>query len=118
MHKKHTTWRILKDAYATRAINLEDVVDDKAPYDELKVDKEMKKVVVESCREDCASILVVATLIATVTFVAAFTILRDLRTKGKNVGMAALIGKSVLQVFLLADTSVMVGSEIAISIVS
>ncbi|KAK8481312.1 hypothetical protein V6N11_047298 [Hibiscus sabdariffa] len=78
VYKKHGTWAILKSAYATRAISLEDVVDR-----EWKVDEELKRTLFQTIREECTAMLVVATLIATVTFAAAFTVPRGLITAGQ-----------------------------------
>ncbi|KAK8506646.1 hypothetical protein V6N12_013460 [Hibiscus sabdariffa] len=112
VYKKHGTWAILKSAYATRAISLEDVVDR-----EWKVDEELKRTLFQTIREECTAMLVVATLIATVTFAAAFTVPRGLITAGPDVGKATLIRKPAFKAFVLTNTCAMLLSTAAICIV-
>ncbi|TYH06913.1 hypothetical protein ES288_A08G190800v1 [Gossypium darwinii] len=109
--QKHLTLKALKRSYAKRAVNPKDVVDNvQFSYDEVeKVGERGGK----KSREMAQIISVMATLIATFTFTAAFTIPGGFISDGPDEGMAILIKKSAFKAFVITDTIAMTSSMTA-----
>ncbi|KAG8486612.1 hypothetical protein CXB51_020097 [Gossypium anomalum] len=108
---QHLTLKALKRSYAKRAVNPKDVVDNvQFSYDEVeKVGERGGK----KSREMAQIISVMATLIATFTFTAAFTIPGGFISDGPDEGMAILIKKSAFKAFVITDTIAMTSSMTA-----
>ncbi|KAH7843914.1 hypothetical protein Vadar_022306 [Vaccinium darrowii] len=64
------------------------------------------------------TIILVATLIATVTFAAAFTMPGGFDTSADNLGVATLVKKAALKVLILSDTFAMGCSIVVVFLLS
>ncbi|XP_022732194.1 protein ACCELERATED CELL DEATH 6-like [Durio zibethinus] len=109
--QKHLTLKALKRSYAKRAINPNDVVDNEE-FSYVEVGKVAERGGKKS-REMAQIISVMATLIATFTFTAAFTIPGGFINNGPDEGMATLIRKSAFKAFVITDTIAMTSSMTA-----
>ncbi|XWS11163.1 hypothetical protein CRYUN_Cryun38cG0060100 [Craigia yunnanensis] len=105
--QKYLTLKVLKSSYKKRAINPGEVVDPKAQF---SVDD-------KKSREMAQTISLMATLIATFTLTAAFTIPGGFKSGGEDVGVALLISKAAFQAFVVTDTIAMTSSITAAVIV-
>ncbi|MBA0826860.1 hypothetical protein Goarm_011675 [Gossypium armourianum] len=109
--QKHLTLKALKRSYAKRAVNPKDVVDNvQFSYDEVE---KVGEIGGKKSREMAQIISVMATLIATFTFTAAFTIPGGFISDGPDEGMAILIKKSAFKAFVITDTIAMTSSMTA-----
>ncbi|XVF13490.1 hypothetical protein REPUB_Repub08aG0212200 [Reevesia pubescens] len=113
--QKHLTLKALKRSFAKRAINPKDVVDN-AEFHHVEVEKVVERGGKKS-REMAQIISVMATLIATFTFTAAFTIPGGFINEGPDEGMAILIKRSAFKAFVIADTIAMTSSMTAAVVV-
>ncbi|OMP03356.1 hypothetical protein COLO4_10465 [Corchorus olitorius] len=107
--QKHLTLKALKNSYKRRAINLADVSEN-AEFSE-EIDKDSKS------RAMAQTISVMATLIATFTFTAAFTLPGGLKSDLPDEGTALLITRAAFQAFVISDTIAMTTSITAAVIV-
>ncbi|XWS11167.1 hypothetical protein CRYUN_Cryun38cG0060500 [Craigia yunnanensis] len=105
--QKYLTLKVLKSSYKNRAINPGEVVDPKAQFSVNDI----------KSREMAQTISLMATLIATFTFTAAFTLPGGFKSAGKDGGVALLISKAAFQAFVVTDTIAMTSSITAAVIV-
>ncbi|GMJ10280.1 hypothetical protein like AT4G03500 [Hibiscus trionum] len=96
--QKHLTLKTLKSSYRKRA---RDLLQDGGLHD-----TEVKKAnkIGQKSREMATTLLLMATLIATFTFTAAFTIPGGFKNEDPDEGMAVLIGKSAFKAFVVTDS--------------
>ncbi|KAK6269809.1 hypothetical protein POUND7_006914 [Theobroma cacao] len=112
--QKHLTLKALKSAYKQKIINPEDFPENTQLID-VKVERpnsDDKKI-----RDMAQIISVMAPLIATFTFTAAFTIPGGFVSDGPDKGLAMLISKSAFQAFVISDAIAMTSSITAAVIV-
>ncbi|XVF03995.1 hypothetical protein REPUB_Repub05bG0042200 [Reevesia pubescens] len=107
--QKHLTLKALKTSYKRRAINLEAFENAEFGYPKLQKDSKSRAM--------AQTISVMATLIATFTFTAAFTIPGGFNNNGPDEGMATLISIKAFQAFIIIDTIAMSSSITAAVIV-
>ncbi|XP_034677667.1 protein ACCELERATED CELL DEATH 6-like [Vitis riparia] len=103
--KKQRTIEILNAASARQAKKLEGIL-------------EQKDLIIESIRykrrkEMVGTLIVMATLVATVTFTAAFTLPGGIQSEGPHQGMAVLTRKAAFKAFIVTDTVAMTTSMTA-----
>ncbi|KAL9441593.1 hypothetical protein AB3S75_020150 [Citrus x aurantiifolia] len=101
--QKHLTIKALRAAYAKRALYPEDIRENRRFYkDEGEKGKEMAQ-----------TLSVMATLIATFTFTAAFTIPGGFKSDDPDAGMATLLGRASFQAFVITDAIAMTSAMTA-----
>ncbi|XP_022753946.1 protein ACCELERATED CELL DEATH 6-like [Durio zibethinus] len=96
--QKHLTLKTLKSSYTTRA---GDLLQD-GGFIDMEVERSNK--IGQRSREMSTTLLLMATLIATFTFTAAFTIPGGFRNNDPDEGMAALISRSAFKAFVISDS--------------
>ena len=99
------TIEILKAASAKQAKKLEGILEQEDLIIESIRDKRRK--------EMAGTLIVMATLVATVTFTAAFTLLGGIQSEGPHQGMAVLTRKAPFKAFIVTDTVAMTTSMTA-----
>ena len=99
------TIEILKAASAKQAKKLEGILEQEDLIIESIRDKKRK--------EMAGTLIVMATLVATVTFTAAFTLLGGIQSEGPHQGMAVLTRKAAFKAFIVTDTVAMTTSMTA-----
>ncbi|KAJ9672016.1 hypothetical protein PVL29_025595 [Vitis rotundifolia] len=99
------TIEILKAASAKQAKKLEGILEQKDLMIESIRDK--------SSKEMAGTLIVMATLVATVTFTAAFTLPGGIQSEGPHQGMAVLTRKAAFKAFIVTDTVAMTTSMTA-----
>ncbi|KAL5736064.1 hypothetical protein ACOSQ2_030852 [Xanthoceras sorbifolium] len=108
--KKYLTVKILKEAITLRAFYPEDILEDGRFR---AMEKEVRQIRNKENSEMCQTLLVMATLIASFTFTAAFTIPGGYKNDNPDEGMAILVRKSGLQAFVITVTVSMISSMTA-----
>ncbi|KAL5736028.1 hypothetical protein ACOSQ2_030816 [Xanthoceras sorbifolium] len=111
--QKHLTIKALKAAYANRALDPEDILENlrySTGIDDIEVKDDKGK-------EMAQTLSVMATLIATFTFTAAFTMPGGYTSDEPNKGMAVLIRRTAFQAFIITDTIAMTSSMTAAVVV-
>lgn len=103
--KKQRTIEILKAASAKQAKKLEGILEQEDLIIESIRDKRRK--------EMAGTLIVMATLVATVTFTAAFTLPGGIQSEGPHQGMAVLTRKATFKAFIVTDTVAMTTSMTA-----
>ncbi|RVW99548.1 Ankyrin repeat-containing protein [Vitis vinifera] len=103
--KKQRTIEILKAASAKQAKKLEGILEQEDLIIESIRDKRRK--------EMAGTLIVMATLVATVTFTAAFTLPGGIQSEGPHQGMAVLTRKAAFKAFIVTDTVAMTTSMTA-----
>ncbi|MBA0676132.1 hypothetical protein Goari_017638 [Gossypium aridum] len=96
--QKHLTLKALKSSYTKRA---GDLLQDGGFVD---TDVEKTNKIGQKSREMATTMLLMATLIATFTFTAAFTIPGGFKNNGPDEGMSTLLGKSAFKAFVVTDS--------------
>ncbi|MBA0641555.1 hypothetical protein Goklo_026093 [Gossypium klotzschianum] len=96
--QKHLTLKALKSSYTKRA---GDLLQDGGFVD---TDVEKTNKIGQKSREMATTMLLMATLIATFTFTAAFTIPGGFKNNGPEEGMSTLLGKSAFKAFVVTDS--------------
>ena len=96
------TTEILKAVSAKQAKKLKGILE--------KEDFIIKSIRDKRRKEMVGTLVVMATLVATVTFTAAFTLLRDIQSEGPHQGMAVLTRKAAFKPFIVTDTVAMTTS--------
>ena len=98
---------ILKKAYANKDINLKDILDVKkhALFTQIKDST--------TCKELSGTLILMAALIATVTFAAAFTIPGGFKAEDPHQGMVVLGRNVAFRTFIITDTIAMTSSMMA-----
>ncbi|KAK2639540.1 hypothetical protein Ddye_027335 [Dipteronia dyeriana] len=112
--QKHLTIKALKAAYANRALNPEDILEN-LRFSGIIGDIEVKDD--HKGKEMAQTLSVMATLIATFTFTAAFTMPGGYTSDDPNKGMAVLITKTAFKAFVVTDTIAMTSSMTAAVVV-
>ncbi|KAK0601799.1 hypothetical protein LWI29_027499 [Acer saccharum] len=113
--KQYLTVKILKEAITARAFCLEDILQDdrQAFYQEsAEIDARLIGQHREN-KEMSQTLIVMATLIATFTFTAAFTLPGGYQDNGPNEGMAKLVRKSGFKMCVITITIAMTSSMTA-----
>ncbi|ESR65608.1 ANK REP REGION domain-containing protein [Citrus sinensis] len=105
--QKHLTLKALKTAYAKRALSAE----------ELQQKRQVSKEEGEKGKEMAQTLSVMATLIATFTFTAAFTIPGGVKSDGPDEGTATLLHRASFQAFVITDTIAMTSAMAAAAII-
>ncbi|KAJ9672022.1 hypothetical protein PVL29_025598 [Vitis rotundifolia] len=103
--KKQRTIEILKAESAKQAKKLEGILEQEDLIIESIRDKRRK--------EMAGTLIVMATLVATVTFTAAFTLPGGVQSEGPHQGMAVLTRKAAFKAFIVTDTVAMTTSMTA-----
>ncbi|KAK3199518.1 hypothetical protein Dsin_022933 [Dipteronia sinensis] len=112
--QKHLTIKALKAAYANRALNPEDILENmrfSGTIGDIEVKDDHKG------KEMAQTLSVMATLIATFTFTAAFTMPGGYTSDDPNKGAAVLITKTAFKAFVVTDTIAMTSSMTAAVVV-
>ncbi|KAL5804255.1 hypothetical protein ACOSQ3_031055 [Xanthoceras sorbifolium] len=107
---RYLTVKILKEAITLRAFYPEDILEDGRFR---AMEKEVRQIRNKENSEMCQTLLVMATLIASFTFTAAFTIPGGYKNDNPDEGMAILVRKSGLQAFVITVTVSMISSMTA-----
>ncbi|KAL5737770.1 hypothetical protein ACOSP7_030531 [Xanthoceras sorbifolium] len=107
---RYLTVKILKEAITLRAFYPKDILEDGRCR---AMEKEVRQIRHKENSEMCQTLLVMATLIASFTFTAAFTIPGDYKNDSPDEGMATLVRKSGLQAFVITVTVAMISSMTA-----
>ncbi|KAL9444484.1 hypothetical protein AB3S75_017636 [Citrus x aurantiifolia] len=105
--QKHLTLKALKTAYAKRALSA----------GELQQKRQVSKEEGEKGKEMAQTLSVMATLIATFTFTAAFTIPGGVKSDGPDEGTATLLHRASFQAFVITDTIAMTSAMAAAAII-
>lgn len=110
---QHLTLKALKVAYAKRALYPEDILENRR----FAGIEDINQGGIGTGKEMAQTLSVMATLIATFTFTAAFTIPGGFKNDGPDEGMATLVRKTGFRAFVITDTIAMTSSMTAAVIV-
>ncbi|KAK9733606.1 hypothetical protein RND81_04G078200 [Saponaria officinalis] len=86
----------------------------KNPNEKTTLEKQTDKTDLENFKSRNDTLLLVATLVATVTFAAGFTVPGAYNQDGPNIGMAVLVHKRAFQVFVICNTAALYTSILSV----